>query len=165
MPPGAYATGAGVTASLLGKGDLDPDDPARASEYFRLLFGALGQQGLDRSKIQELREGLNYPRVRQEFRMIDDDTESVVITTYGSPADRRIVRQTLDRLAAGTPDGRFLRRRLQPYLVSVRSREAEKYKRVGLVAPVQPGIGEWLGEYDPVRGLQGRDSDPDIFVV
>lgn len=165
MPPGAYTTGAGVTASLLGRGNLDPDDPAHASEYFRLLFGALGQQGLDRSKIQELREGLNYPRVREEFRMIDDDTESVAITTYGSATDRRLVRQTLDALAAGTPDARSFRRRLQPYLVSVRSREAERYRHTGLIAPIQPGIGEWLGKYHITRGLELSPPAPDALVI
>lgn len=97
--------------------------------------------------------------------MIDDDTESVIITAYGSREDRRMVRQTLDRLIAGTPEARFLRRRLQPYTVAVRSREAENYRQAGIIAPVQPGIGEWLGDYDAVRGLATRDPHPDSLVI
>jgi CRISPR-associated endonuclease/helicase Cas3 len=155
-PPGTYRTGADVTASLLAGGDLDPDDPTVSSRYFRLLFTSVET---DRERIQPLREALDYPRVAERFRMIDDDTESVVITSYGSEEEQRRVRRWLEELAEGTPQARQVRRNLQPYLVPVRRREAESFIRTGLIRPISAGLGEWMGEYDRRCGLAGRDLD------
>lgn len=162
VPPGAYRTGTDVTGSLLGRGDLDPDNPQISREYFRLLFTSVET---DRERIQELREHLNYPEVAKRFRLIDDDTESVAITNYGSDAERRLVRRWLDRLDEGAPEARHLQRYLQPYVVSVRKRVAEKYRRQRLIKEIAPGLGEWMGDYDPVRGLQAKDPDPDRLVI
>ncbi|MFQ6099393.1 MAG: hypothetical protein ACE5O2_16795, partial [Armatimonadota bacterium] len=119
----------------------------------------------DRESIQRSREALHYPEVARRFRMIDDQTETVAITTYGSEEERSVVRRLLDRLHQGAPDARVIHRRLHPYLVSLRRREAEQFKRSGLIAEVMPGLGEWLGNYDAVRGLVARDMDPDSLVV
>lgn len=162
MPMGAYRAGVGVTGALIGKGNLDPDDPEVSRAYFQMLFESVET---DREGIQRLREALNYPEVARRFRMIDDETESVVITTYGSEEQWRRVRGLVEELRQGAPEARFIYRKLQPYLVSLRSREAEKYRRDGFIAEVTTGVGEWQGAYDPVRGLVARDLDPDDLVV
>lgn len=100
VPPGAYRTGTDVTGSLFRRGGLDPNDPQISSEYFRLLFTSVET---DRERIQPLREALNYPKVAEKFRMIKDETESVVITRYGTDEDRRRVRRWLDRIEEGAP--------------------------------------------------------------
>lgn len=161
-PPGAYRTGIGITSALLGRGHADPHDPALANEYFKQLFQSIDT---DREGIQAMRSALNYPEVARRFRMIDDDTEPVAITAYGTDDERRQVRRLLERLRGGAPESRVLLRALQPYLVSLRRREAERYKRDGLIAEVTPGLGEWMGDYDSVRGLVARDLDPDSLVV
>lgn len=162
MPAGAYRAGVGVTGALLGAGGVDPDDPDVSRKYFRRLFEIVDT---DRERIQDLRAALDYPEVARRFRMIDDDTESVVITTYGGEEDRRRVRGLVEQLHQGAPEARFIYRRLQPYLVSLRSREAEKCRRDGFITEVAMGMGEWQGAYDPVRGLVARDLDPDDLVV
>jgi hypothetical protein len=97
--------------------------------------------------------------------MIPDDTESLVVR-YGSDAEQAEVDRMLARLRQGAPEARLLFRRLQPYLVSVRTREAERHRRAGLVEDVVPGLGRWLGAYDDVRGLcGGHDLDPEDLVV
>lgn len=161
-PPGAYRTGIGITGALLGRGSIDPDDPALANEYFKGLFQSIDT---DREMIQAMRGALDYPGVARRFRMVDDDTEPVVITAYGTDEERRDVRHVLDRLRDGAPESRLLLRALQPYLVSLRRREAERYRKSGLIAEVVPGLGEWMGGYDPVRGLVGGDVNPDSLVV
>jgi CRISPR-associated endonuclease/helicase Cas3 len=161
-PSGAYRTASDITTSLFGRGGLDPHDPAVAREYFRLLFQTVDT---DREGIQKLREEFNYPEVARRFRMIDDDTIDVVITRYGSPEERRLVRQLIDRLRQGDPGARLLRRRLEPYVVSVRARLEAEYQRKGLLAPIIPGLYEWLGRYDAVRGITERDMDADSLVV
>lgn len=162
LPTGVYHTASGITGALLGGGSLDLDDPAVPRQYFQRLFETVET---DREHIQKLREALNYPEVAKRFRMIDDDTESLVITNYGSEEERQAVRNWLDRLRQGAPNARALLRRLQPYIVSVRRRQVERYRQLGLIADVLPGLGEWLGAYDPVRGLVGEGPDVELLVV
>lgn len=163
-PPGPYRTGTNVTRSLLGYGTLDPNLPEWPRRYFQLLFQSLDT---DSKRIQESRQRLDYPSTAQKFRMIDDATESVAITAYGSTEERRTVQGLLDQLRHGSPNARLLLRQLQPYLVSLRTREAERYRQQGLIAPVFGSLGEWRGAYDQVRGLVAdpRDLDLDALVV
>ena len=163
MPTGAYRTASGVTGALMAHHGqaLDADDPQLARDYFERLFQRVDT---DSKKIQELRKSLNFPEVARRFRMIEDDTESVAVT-YGSERERRAMRQIIERLRRGAPDSRELLRRLQPYLVSVRTRQAEVYKRRGLIVPILESIGEWLGAYDPVRGLSSDDLSTADLVV
>jgi len=153
MPPGFYRTATGVTEAVLGGRSFDPNDPALASDYFKRLFATLET---DSKLIQESRKSFDYPAVSQRFRMIDDDTESVVVG-YGSADEQRRTREAIDRLRRGTPDGRYLIRQIQPYLVPVRTYAANKYRQRGLISEIAPGIGEWLGAYDPIRGLVADD--------
>lgn len=83
--------------------------------------------------------------------MIDEDTESLAVH-YDAE-----VGEMLKRLRQGAPDARLLLRRLQPYLVSVRRQQAERYRQLGLIAEVLLGLEEWLGAYDLIRGLVGED--------
>lgn len=164
LPACAYRVGAQKTESLLGAGPLDPDDPGQARAYFQRWLSALGDHGVDREGIQEFRRHLDYPEVARRFRMIDD-TESVV-TKYGEHEERREVRRLLDDLRAKRGDGRRVMRRLQPYVVAVRRRQAERYLRQGLIGDaILNEVNEWLGDYDPVRGLTGTGLDAEALVV
>jgi CRISPR-associated endonuclease/helicase Cas3 len=154
LPRGFYRTATDVSEALLGSAaNPDPNDPSLARAYFRRLLMTLP---VDREKIQEYRRRLDYPKVAALFRMIDDHTEAVVVP-YGSPEEQRRTRNVLERLRRGTPGGRGLTRLLQPYLVPVRTHAANNYRSKGLIKEVAPGIGEWLGEYDRVRGLVADD--------
>jgi CRISPR-associated endonuclease/helicase Cas3 len=116
LPSGFYKTATGVTSAVLrghGKSAVDANDPELATIYFKRLFEALNT---DREQIQEFRRSFNYPEVAARFRMIDDETESVVVA-YGSTREQERTRAIIARLRKGTPDGRMLIRRLQPYLV------------------------------------------------
>jgi CRISPR-associated endonuclease/helicase Cas3 len=170
MPPGVYRAGADQTASLrnlrrLEGTELDPNDLASVRAYYLRFLGAIGDRGLDRDDIQPLRRALDYPRVAETFRMIDDDTYDAVITTYGEEVARRRVEEDLKRLAEGGPDGRQVRRRLQPYAVALRRREAQRMRENGLLEEVRPGVGVWRGGYDTVRGFTGTDADPEQWVI
>lgn len=162
MPSGAYRTAADVTGAVLGAGVEHPDTPEVLHRYFRQLFDSVDT---DRERIQPLRASFDYPEVTRRFRMIEDDTESVVVTQYGNGRAQQRVRDLLDQLRHGTPDGRRLLRQLQPYIVSVRSRAAEHFRRQGLITDVTAGLGEWHGRYDRVRGITGESADPDALIV
>ena len=161
MPPGTYRTAVGVTGSLVGQGNLDPNDPAVAHRYFTRLFATLN---LDAKEIQKLRKALDYPEVAAKFRMIDEETLSVVVR-FGTVDEQKRAQQIVEALRRGVPNARSLLRQIQPWLVSVRVREAQRYAKQGWIAPVMDGLGEWMGDYDPVSGLLAQDPDPGVLVV
>lgn len=152
---------------------LDPNDPDLFRAYSRQLLNLVRTDG---AEIQRLRTSLDYPEVARTFKMIDDDTESLVITTYGTDDERQMVMSLLDGLRhpgqASVPP-RMALRRLQPFAVAVRRREAQKYRQRGLVTDVHPahrpyvsyGIAEWHGRYDAVCGLVAEGQSADAFVV
>jgi hypothetical protein len=96
--------------------------------------------------------------------MIDDETYSVVITSYGDQNERRRVEDALNSLREGTPGARELRRRIQPYVVGLRLRQAERLRAQGLIQEIRPGLGAWHGGYDAIRGLIPGDAEPDALV-
>ena len=161
LPPGEYRIATGIAREMLGSGSLDLDHPATPREYFARLYGTRRPDPLD---IQRLRRDLLYPEVAKKFRMIRDETHSVVVA-FGSAEEQRRVRRLVDRLRCGDPHGRVTLRALQPYLVAVRAHEAERYARQGRITWIMPGLGEWHGAYDAVRGLVVDDKAPDALVV
>jgi CRISPR-associated endonuclease/helicase Cas3 len=161
LPRGAYTTATDVTRAMLGTVDLDLHDSATTAGYFSRLYGLIST---DRERIQELRQSFNFPEVARKFKMIEDDTESVAVT-YGTEDERAQAQRVLRDLRAGYGNPRLLLRQLQPYLVSLRKWQAGNYRGRGLLQPVAPGLSEWLGAYDPIRGITDRDLDPADLVI
>ena len=50
-------------------------------------------------------------------------------------------------------------------MVSVRTKEADQYRRQGMISPVMDEVGEWMGAYDPVCGIITRPEHLDTLVV
>jgi CRISPR-associated endonuclease/helicase Cas3 len=161
LPPGEYQTATGIAREMLGSGFLDLDHPTTPREYFARLYGTRQPDPLG---IQRLRRELLFPEVAKQFRMIHDETYSVVVA-FGSTEEQRRVRYLVERLRRGDPNGRVTLRALQPYLVAVRAHEAERYVRQGRITWIVPRLGEWHGAYDAVRGLVVDDKAPDALVV
>jgi CRISPR-associated endonuclease/helicase Cas3 len=162
MPRGAYRTGAETARSLLQDPDFDFHAPRWYEQYFRLLYQA---RDLDEERIQQLRAGFDYPEVAKRFRLIDDDTVPVIVRYRGPDGlDARVDRLlrsvlTMDQI----PQAVF--RRLQPYMVQIWRREVAAYERAGRLAAIRPGLWEWLGGYDSIRGVTDTPPDPDTLVV
>lgn len=161
LPPGAYRMATGVTQALLAAGDVDLGGAAAAEAYYRELYDTANT---DERDIQRLRRAFDFPEVAARFRLIEEDTEGVVVH-YGSEEDLRKVKEHLEdlRRARGSPVAAL--RALQPYIVNLRRAAAERYRREGLLVEVLPGLGEWLGAYDPVRGLAGRDPEAEALII
>lgn len=163
-PPGSYRTATMVTPAVLGSfsgGGDRPDRPEVLERYFRYLFRSVDT---DRDRIQAARAEFDYPEVARRFRLIDDDTEAVLVETYGSVGERKQIAAWAAELGRGG-HGRLLLRRLQPYLVSVRRDEAQRHRALGLMEEIAPGVSRWLGSYDPIRGLGGESVRLDALVV
>ncbi len=162
-PPGPYTIATQQTMSMLNAGPLDLDDPDTITTYFRRVFSISDD---DARQIQNVRKELDYPEVASRFRMIEDETVDVIVPNYGEPEERRMVEATLDKLRNGTPEARFLLRRVRPWTLQVYRSQVAPNERSGLMAQVMPGVYEWLGDYDPITGIGGITSlDPDRLIV
>ncbi|MGH2391359.1 MAG: CRISPR-associated helicase/endonuclease Cas3, partial [Chloroflexota bacterium] len=159
LPKGDYERGVQGTRLLLSAGKLDPDDPATSRRYFEWLFQ---RTDLDKHNIQELRKAMDYPEVARRFRMIDEQTESVVVL-FGTSKTKELVQRSLDRLRTDKGSSRGVFRALQPYLVSLRPGEATRNSR--WIIPIIDGLGLWTGRYDQIRGLLAEDPEPEAWVV
>lgn len=156
MPPGEYATAFAETANLL-KQRPDMDNPEIFLPYFRSLY-----QGIDTDtyKIQASRAKLNYPETAEQFKLIPDDTQPVVIA-YDDRA--KALLQQIQRRGLLKRDHRDL----QPYLVNLRNWEFQAAKDVR--REIAPGIWIWEGGYDSVKGICLGDAaivyDPADLIV
>jgi len=158
-PSGTYKTGMETALSLLSDPTADLHDPNLYRTYFELLYQAVD---LDKKGIQNLRQALDYPEVAQRFRLIEDDTVPVVVrpNKYRHEVDSLL---SILRREAEVP--RWTLRRLQPYIVNARSRFISDYDKQGLLQPIAPGLWEWLGGYDSIRGLVVANRDPAELVI
>jgi len=158
VPPGAYRTGFDLATAMLKRG-FDLDDPQTYHRYFEQLFQAVE---LDARRIQPARERLDFPEVAQEFRLIPDDSVSVVVSP---PAHQDRVEELLDHVRRQANAPYRLVQQLQPYVVNIHSCLLPQYQRHGLVEQVAGRLWRWLGGYDPVRGLVVKGPDPESLVV
>ncbi len=163
QPPGAYRIGTDVTKIVLraAAGDPDLDDPVTYTNYFRSYYGG---NDLDRAQVQQARQAFDYPEVAHRYRLIDDDAASVVMRYRGGADGGHNGAANVDALLAALrarPErSRGLMRQLQPYIIGVRQRLLDRYVREGLALEVLPGLWEWHGKYDEVRGI--GNGEPDV---
>jgi CRISPR-associated endonuclease/helicase Cas3 len=164
LPQGAYRTATDLTRSMIRGGNLNPDDPATMTRYFRRLFATVT---LDREGIESLRKVWNFSEVAKRFRMIDEDTEGVIVP-YGDEAARDQVRAAINEVRSKSTRARFALRHIQPYVVAIRSGAAKSYRAKGWIEPIDPdgklALGIWQGQYDEVRGLVA-DDDRSLFAA
>lgn len=170
LPRGAYKQATETTRTMINTGPLDLHRTDTMEQYFRSLYQLVDTYDNDGKKIQKKRSELDYPEVANLFKMIEGETVSVVITTYGEEAKQQLVRSILNKLRGGAPPTRSLMRQLQPYTVSMYKDKANQYFNQGLLSPknpegIPPGIWEWVGKYDEVRGLLVTDINADVLIV
>lgn len=149
LPPGPYRTGTDTTRELLARGPIDCSDLATIERYFTLYYRRINR---DERAIQKLRTQFDYPEVSTQFRLITDETATVVVR-YQSPDKPAEVDSFLDAIRK---QGRVQRsdwRCLQPYLVHLDDRVFARFKQRGLVEEVVTGLWVWKDSYDPQSGL------------
>jgi CRISPR-associated endonuclease/helicase Cas3 len=161
LPPGTYKRASQSTRSALHGGAPDMDNPETVRAYFAGLFQ---MEVTDREQIQKSRAALDYLETAQHFRMIDGDTVDVIVT-YGSPEEQAAVQRTVAALRTGQANVREAMRSIQPFLVSLYHHQVKGYLQQGLITEVLPGLGEWHGGYDRVRGLVAEGPSAGDLVV
>jgi CRISPR-associated endonuclease/helicase Cas3 len=143
-PKGSYATALGEAKVYLKRDGIDLYDPELMTAYFRSLYGLVNT---DERKINEGRKALDFPYVEEKFRMIDQDSVSVLVR-YDPDAYEAILREA--EFAGGM--SRKLWRKAQPYVVSIPRWESRlKQKVIREIIPDQLYV--WDGQYDDLRGI------------
>jgi CRISPR-associated endonuclease/helicase Cas3 len=155
-PRGPYKAGIEEAKVLLRRyGPEALHQPELYREFFRRLFAIVPVDG---KKIQSERARLNFPKVAEDYRLIEEDTVPVVVPYEDSFRHLAAWRRKPNRTSW---------QRLQPYLVNIHGREAERLQEEGWpLKPVTEGLFEWRGEYDVQqhRGLAKVMADPSDLV-
>ncbi len=145
VPPDEYRIGTDIARDILRSG-ADPLDPAVLVTYFD-RFLHVTRSRLDLEGIQRERELHNFATVARLYRVIVDDTTSVLVP-YG-----RFDPQEL-RLPAAPDDRRKRLRQMQRFMVGLRERDFDRASERGLVHDLGGEVFAWLGSYDDLWGLE-----------
>ncbi len=148
LPKGSYRTATDITSVILRNESVDFDDPTLYEAYFRKLVELVPLDGKD---IQKLRRAIRYDDVAQAFRMIEEDTISVLVA-YDETAEG-LRRQLIDGV---TTSDMF--RKLQPYIVAVPRYRFEQYRQRGLLEELRDDLFWWLGRYDDRLGIVAENQ-------
>jgi CRISPR-associated endonuclease/helicase Cas3 len=164
--PPSYRTPVALTRRHFGPGLADPDDTIALARYYTALYHAMNvEEGARATAIQRNRANLAFRSVTdgplvdaatgrrdstKAFRMLDDDSVSVVVTGYGETA--RVTGLLADLRSCHAPATRVFRE-LQAFTVGLPGRVAARPDVAALLRPVVEGLWEWVGEYDSLVGI------------
>lgn len=155
-PQGSYKAGLETAKLILAEND-SPDilnNPSIFEEYFSRLYNKMGNN-LDKYEVQKSRNKLNYPNTAEKYRLINDNTVTVVVK-YDD------YKQQLNQWLSFP--GRDTWRTLQPYLVNVYELESRTLISDGLITKLTDELYIWEGVYDKIMGISAV-SDPADYIV
>ncbi|MEO8382986.1 MAG: CRISPR-associated endonuclease Cas3'' [Acidobacteriota bacterium] len=136
-PPGELRKALDAARIVASKHGGMPDlftNPEIFTTYFLQFYGT----PVDEKRIQTDREALHFATVAENFQMIDNGQESLII-----PFDRHC-QELVAALRKGEGNPRILRRRLQQYAVAVPRRQMSELKDAGAVLETGEGSGVFV---------------------
>jgi len=158
LPPGVYTTATGISAGMLGSClDVLGQTPDIFARYFSQLYELTNTDHTRRGEnsIQEDRECFRFREVARKAKVISDDGQPIVVP-FGRGEERIHDIRTRKRLPGEPRFDRHDLRRLQRFMVNVRSREFVMLLHVGMVKPLLPNLELYVlekGCYHPHLGL------------
>lgn len=153
-----YKTGINTLNGVLRGGTVDTEDPKTFQEYFQKYYSRMP---LDEPDIQASRKRLEYEKVSRDFKMIEDNTVSVVVRY-----DETRVDSILEDLAQNPYQSREIMRQLQPYMVAVQKQafdQALKSKAVEEIAGVF--VLSNSNDYDSTYGLNVLTIGQGCYII
>jgi len=157
-PRGSYRNATDTCIAILQSG-ADLDNPEIYTRYFRMIYQG---QDTDVKKIQLARESLRFAEVAKKFKMIEEETESVVVDYYGMTGGDDSLNDILSKVQHRPL--REILRQLQPYVVNIPFYLFPRLKKEGLISEYAPGIYRWLGRYDLKIGIVSDAIDPEKLI-
>lgn len=161
-PRGAYRTATDEARVMLQRPETDLHDPETYRLYFQRLFQSVNT---DSNAIQDKRKGFQFEQVAKHYRMIENDTEMVVVSSYAPEAVNRLLGEARGRLQAGGLLPLRWYRQIQQYTVNLYHHEVRTLAQQGVVHPL-PELGLWLytGDYDALLGVRAQADPADLVV-
>ena len=181
LPRGVYSAAAdqaSLTLAALGDTSTAAERLATGSTifagYFQSIYNVVNTDYArpGESPIQEDRKYLRYREVSRKARVIEDSGTPVIIAgdNHGGTWAAPLIEEIRTReLAPGQP--RFDRddlRRLQRFMINVRSHKFQLLEAHGLIRPLLPNLELHVLNvacYHPVLGLMLENTQPDDFLV
>jgi CRISPR-associated endonuclease/helicase Cas3 len=152
IPKGEYKIATDRTRDLLKNSTFNFHDPTIFKNYFETLYKL---KSTDSEEIEKLREQHNFPEVASKFKLIEDNSVSIVV-----PYNEMVKELLRDIEKQGLQRNDF--RQLQPYIVSLPQREFNNAKKDGNIEPLGNSDTIFVlreGLYDPIRGVPfGKDA-------
>ncbi len=152
-PKGPYKTGLEKAKLLLAQHNISElHNPELYRVYFEKLFADVDT---DKKKIQTHREILDYPTVNSEYKLIEQNTVSVLINC--NSATKRLKEWKHQPC-------RRTWQRLQPLLVNMFNYEVQKLKAEGWLEQISDELYFSMGTYEKLKGLVPAIYDPSDLI-
>ncbi len=152
VPKGDYALATEISSNLLSRG-MVPDDPQTMAEFWRqwLTYSETGSLEKERDKagIQRMRQEMMFRSVGESFRMIEQDTEPVLVAQDAS--------ELLESWRTTPPKKWF--RSIAPFCVNVFKNELRKLQDIGCLTRHESGVWLYIGRYDELTGIHAELPD------
>jgi CRISPR-associated endonuclease/helicase Cas3 len=167
-PAGLLRQGSQTSEELLGQGIVtDLLAPDSYKHYFDLLYskGDLDEKGITNFKLdKEL--NFHFRKWADDFMLIDEDTEAIVVPFVPENAQESPVRVWLNMLA-NDPSQRWIYRKLQRFTVGVHKNKLSAFLADKRVEPVAGMLVALPSFYSPEIGLLTEDGHiaPNNFLV
>jgi CRISPR-associated endonuclease/helicase Cas3 len=155
MPSGEYREAAGITETLAAAGRLSIDDPEVIRAYFDRYYD---RDALDSGRIEECRRACRFATVADSFRMILDNSRSVIV-----PFDENATKM-LDACRFGSMS---VLRQLQAYTVNLSESDFRMGVATGAIYRVALEKEIWAarqGFYDSDTGLRLEPESGQLVV-
>ena len=148
-----YGIGRPHTLALLDSEAVDPWSSNGVDVWYQRLL-ADPMAVLDSRDVQSARQTWAYREVARRFRMIDDDSLSVVVPWPSDDVRSAAVERSLEHLRSNLPSSMSTFRILQDVTISLRAQQVERCVAEGLVVRVgSSDLYEWVGTYDEQVGI------------
>ncbi|MBA3356158.1 MAG: hypothetical protein H0U18_09535 [Pyrinomonadaceae bacterium] len=167
LPPGIYQTATGITSTLLQQ--INEQQLAADHQLFERYFTQLYQYAdTDAKALQELRAGFNFRTVAREAKVITDDTLPVIVPYKdGKKSDGvKLVREIRDK--GREKFSKYDLRRLQRYMVNLRSRDFLLLQSLEQVRELFPNWELYVlaeGFYDKRFGVILHQRSEEDFIL
>ncbi|HIW28766.1 MAG TPA: CRISPR-associated helicase Cas3' [Candidatus Luteococcus avicola] len=156
-----YATPLSLTRVCFADNPDGLDDPEIVADYYRRLYSAAATEEQARG-VQLGRQQLAFAQVAALFRMIEDDTTSVVVDWQGL-VHTQLLADLSERMRHGLDVVPMrLLRDVQPFTVALPSRLAATPEISARIHEPARGLRLWRGPYDSTTGI--GETEPMSYV-
>ncbi|MFX3629260.1 MAG: CRISPR-associated helicase Cas3' [Ectobacillus sp.] len=166
MPPGIYTAGTEQARAILQEDGANSLHYLPAyNKYFRSLYSLQGEHALDELEITKLAP-FTYAEVNKRFKMIDQDTISVLCRYYADEEASRKIEKLIEEAKYAPYLSKNWYRTAQTFSIGLYKNSSFLKENQQLLKPIADGWYVWEGRYNDTTGITDSLSyNPDELVV